>query len=306
MTPADKTLFDELSREFQNAFPQEKATIAVFAPGRVNLIGEHVDYNDGFVFPMAIPLGTMIIGQEIDKNQKSFLKTLSSERRIELKRKFDDLFSSEDVDEPKFIEIDSNQTLSPVKTPKWANYVLGVLAIFLERFEPKENKSFRLLISTSVPIGGGLSSSASVEVAMCTFLEQLYPEFQLTKVDKALLCCQAERTYANVPCGIMDQYTACMAEKDHALLIDCRDKTSKLVPMKDQQVCVLVTNSNVKHELVAGTYAERVKSCHEAAKILGEIQMKRKNVDYFYCIFQVKNLFEKFRRSTNWNLFEIK
>ena len=120
---------------------------------------------------------------------------------------------------------------------------------------------------------------------MCTFLEQLYPEFQLTKVDKALLCCQAERTYANVPCGIMDQYTACMAEKDHALLIDCRDKTSKLIPMKDQQVCVLVTNSNVKHELVAGTYAERVKSCHEAAKILGEIQTKRKNVDNFQRIF---------------------
>ena len=165
--------------------------------------------------------------------------------------------------------MDLRQEIKPIQSPKWGNYVLGVLALFLERVKPSEKKAFRLCIATNVPIGGGLSSSASVEVAMCTFLESLYQP--LSKVDKALLCCQAERNYANVPCGIMDQYTSCLAEADHALLIDCRDKTSKLIPMKDKDVCVLVTNSNVKHELVAGAYAERVRHCHEAAKILGKL-----------------------------------
>ncbi len=109
---------------------------------------------------------------------------------------------------------------------------------------------------------------------MCTFLESLYQGSsiniqQLSKVDKALLCQKAEQTYANVPCGIMDQYTSCIAEAKHALLIDCRDNSSKLIPMTNKDVCVLVTNSNVKHELVAGTYAERVRLCQEAANILG-------------------------------------
>jgi galactokinase len=172
-----------------------------------------------------------------------------------------------------------------LQSPKWANYVIGVLALFLERTKPSKKLPFRILITTSVPIGGGLSSSASVEVAMCTFLELLYQGSssnvkQLSKVDKALLCCKAEQTFANVPCGIMDQYTSCMAEADHALLVDCRDNTSKLIPMKDKEVCVLVTNSNVKHELVAGTYAERVRHCQEAANILGNV--KTKLLSYIY------------------------
>ncbi len=183
----------------------------------------------------------------------------------------------EDVDEPKSIEVDLTKEISPLKSPKWANYVIGVLALFLERMKPNKKIPFRIFIATSVPIGGGLSSSASVEVAMCTFLELLYKDSsadiqQFSKVDKALLCQKAEQTYANVPCGIMDQYTSCIAEADHALLIDCRDNTSKLVPMKNKEVCVLVTNSNVKHALVAGTYAERVRHCQEAANILGKFK----------------------------------
>jgi galactokinase len=185
-------------------------------------------------------------------------------------------YRAEDVGEPKSFEVDISKEITPIESPKWANYVLGVLALFLQRIQSDNRKSFRLFIATSVPIGG-LSSSASVEVAMCTFLQLLYegstPNFEpLSKVDKALLCCKAERTFANVPCGIMDQYTACMAEAQHALLVDCQNNTSKLIPMKDKNVCVLVTNSNVKHALVAGAYAERVKNCQEAAKILGNAE----------------------------------
>ncbi|CAF3564599.1 unnamed protein product [Rotaria socialis] len=249
---------------YRKEFPDDEPTLCSFAPGRVNLIGEHVDYNDGFVFPMAIPLGTVIIGKALDDsaNNKCYIRTLSN-----------------DVDEPKSVEVDLSKEISRLDSPKWANYVVGVLALFLERTKPTKKQAFRILIATSVPIGGGLSSSASVEVAMCTFLELLYQSSSanipaLSKVEKALLCCKAEQIYANVPCGIMDQYTACMAEANHALLIDCRDNTSKCVPMKDKEVCVLVTNSNVKHELVAGTYAERVKHCQEAAKRLGHNKLR--------------------------------
>ncbi len=113
---------------------------------------------------------------------------------------------------------------------------------------------------------------------MCTFLELLYQgkyahDLQLSKVDKALLCCKAEQTFANVPCGVMDQYVSCMAKADHAILVDCRDNSSKLVRFDDKDLCILVTNSNVKHELTSGKFAENVQHCNDAAKILGKIKI---------------------------------
>jgi len=274
-----RTLLDS----YQKEFPNDEPTICVFAPGRVNLIGEHVDYNDGFVFPMAIPVGTMILGKALNnaEDHKCHIQTLSSKEDFSFLEFAHLVFISiEDVDDPKAIEVDLSKEILPLKSPKWPNYVLGVLAHFLDRTKPEKKLPFQILIATSVPIGGGLSSSASVEVAMCTFLESLYQGSsanipQLSKVDKALLCQKAEQTYANVPCGIMDQYTSCMAEANHALLIDCRDNSSKLIPMINKDVCVLVTNSNVKHALVAGTYGERVRHCQEAANILGSIRNTR-------------------------------
>ena len=109
---------------------------------------------------------------------------------------------------------------------------------------------------------------------MCTFLEILYQneyahDLQLSKVEKALLCCKAEQTYANVPCGVMDQYVSCMGKADHAILVDCHDNTSRLIPVDVKGVCVLVTDSNVKHELTSGKFAENVQHCQDAAKALG-------------------------------------
>jgi galactokinase len=113
---------------------------------------------------------------------------------------------------------------------------------------------------------------------MCTFLELLYQgqyahDLQLSKVDKALLCCKAEQTFANVPCGVMDQYVSCMAKPDHAILVDCRDNSSKLIGFNDKDLCILVTNSNVKHELTSGHFAENVQHCNDAAKILGKVKI---------------------------------
>lgn len=108
---------------------------------------------------------------------------------------------------------------------------------------------------------------------MCTFLEILYQseyanDLQLSKVEKALLCCKAEQTFANVPCGVMDQYASYMGKAGHAILIDCRDNTSRLIPFNDKDLCVLVTDSNVKHELSSGKFAENVQHCQDAAKAL--------------------------------------
>lgn len=182
----------------------------------------------------------------------------------------------EDLNESTSFEIDQNEPITRLESLSWGNYVIGVLFLFLERIKPNRKKPFRAFISASVPMGGGLSSSASIEVAMCTFLEILYKDqyaldLQLTKVEKALLCCKAEQTFANVPCGVMDQYVSCLAKADHFILIDCSDNTSKLIPFKDKNLTILVINSNVKHALVSGKFAENVNHCQNAAKILGKI-----------------------------------
>ncbi|CAF3772823.1 unnamed protein product [Rotaria sordida] len=268
MSSEKLTTVEELQANLINAyheeFPNDEPTICAFAPGRVNLIGEHSDYNSCFVFPMGISVGTMVIGKALDdqENPKCYFRTLA-----------------EDLKESKSFELDITEQITPLESPKWGNYVVGVLALFLERIKPNKKKSFRALISTSVPIGGGLSSSASIEVAMCTFLEILYRDeyaydLQLSQVEKALLCCKAEQTYANVPCGVMDQYISCFAKADHAILVDCKNNTSKYVLFHDKSLCILVTNSNVKHELTSGKFAENVEHCQQAAKILGHKNLR--------------------------------
>lgn len=180
----------------------------------------------------------------------------------------------EEIQEDKTFELNINQPIKPIDSPKWANYVIGVLAFFVERTKPNKKRAFRALISTSVPIGGGLSSSASIEVAMCTFLEELYrnqfaADLQLSKVDKALISCRAEQEFAQVPCGIMDQFASSLAEQDHGLFIDCHDNSFRLIPIRDENLRFLITNSNVKHDLTEGKFAENVEHCRDAAKSLG-------------------------------------
>jgi galactokinase len=127
---------------------------------------------------------------------------------------------------------------------------------------------FDAMIHSTVPLGGGLSSSAALEVGMATLLEAITGK-TIDPVDKALLCQQAEHQYAGVPCGIMDQFISVMGRKDHLLLLDCRSRKTELVPMSDPSVALLVTNTNVKHELTGGEYAQRRAQCEAAAKTLG-------------------------------------
>ena len=175
--------------------------------------------------------------------------------------------SADGADEPKLVTFTNhtdNTPLTPEK-PLWANYVKGVIANF-----GFKTSSFNGAIVTSVPLGGGLSSSASLEVAMCMFLEQLCPESKKRALkEKALLCQKAEHEFANVPCGIMDQCISVMGQEGHALLLDCRSIETQAVPLSDPNVAIVVINSNVKHNLSNSEYPKRRKRCEDAAKSLG-------------------------------------
>jgi len=237
-------LATETTEQFTKAFGRQPRWIAA-APGRVNVIGEHTDYNDGFVLPMAIDRYTMIAADSAPESGAC----------ISLRSTTNGTPAS----------IDLTQPLKPAPKGTWYNYPLGVIAGFLERgLKPG---GFDALIHSTVPLGGGLSSSAALEVSTATLLEAIAGK-KLDPVEKALLCQKAEHQYAGMPCGIMDQFISVMGQKDALLLLDCRSRATALVPMRDLSVELLITNTNVKHELTGGEYAKRRAQCEEAARLL--------------------------------------
>lgn len=233
------------SGEFEKAYQRKPRWLAA-APGRVNLIGEHTDYNDGFVLPMAIERYTVIAAD----------RPTNGTNQIQLRSTHGD----------KPVTLDLKQPLQPLGKGIWANYPAGVVAGFAKRGIPVEG--FDALVHSNVPLGGGLSSSAALEVATATLLEAMTGK-KLDLVEKTLLCQKAEHEFAGVPCGIMDQFISVMGRKDHALLLDCRSRKPEFVPMADPAIAVLIVNTNVKHELSGGEYAQRRQQCETAAKILG-------------------------------------
>ena len=138
--------------------------------------------------------------------------------------------------------------------PGWSNYVRGVIAGFQQR--GKKVAAFDAVIESTLPYGGGLASSAALEVAAATLLEAMTGQ-TLDPIEKALLCQQAEHEFAGVPCGIMDQFTSILARENHALLLDCRSRTTTPVAMTDPAVTVLIINTNVRHKLAESEYAKR-------------------------------------------------
>ncbi|MDR1491851.1 MAG: galactokinase [Planctomycetaceae bacterium] len=273
------SLFEQLVNETKTEFQKQFATNPqwlVAAPGRVNLIGEHTDYNDGFVFPMAIERQTVIAAAPL-KNGSSISKVYS-------------------VQMENAADILTDGTSVPPKSPKdvkWYNYVQGVVAHCFT-FGLK-GTPFCAVINSNVPLGGGLSSSASLEVAVATLLEVITGE-KLPEKQKPLVCQKAEHTYAHMPCGIMDQFASALAKKDHAMLLDCRSQEPKHIPINDPNVSVLITNSNKKHELTGSEYPERRRQCEEAAEILGVSKLR--DADLIMLETALDNLSEKqYRRA---------
>jgi len=224
------------------------ATHVVTAPGRVNLIGEHLDYNDGFVLPLAIDRSVTIAGT----SDSSFHGM--------------EFFSLEIQDS---LHIAGDETPQP-SIKGWQNYIIGVVAQFLERgivLPP-----LKAVIASTVPLGSGLSSSAALEVAVATFLESITGH-QLDPWDKVRMCQTAEHRFAGMPCGIMDQFSSVFGRAGCLMLLDCRNHDLRYIPYgesttDDEAMTLVVTNSNVKHALVDGEYALRRRQCKSACEKL--------------------------------------
>jgi len=219
------------------------------APGRVNVIGEHTDYNEGFVLPMAIDKHVVLAAgpaaPEGGEAAEIWSESLAASVRLPVHGS------------PKG------------SVPHWASYLQGVLAGFVERGVAVP--PFRAVIASDIPLGAGLSSSAALEVAMATLLEGV-TNTRLAPRDKARIARQAEHAYAGVPCGIMDQLASVMGQETGPVLIDCRDEsvTPVAMPASSQESTVLlICDSHVKHSLGEGAYARRRAECEEAARLLG-------------------------------------
>ncbi|MDH3718478.1 MAG: galactokinase [Planctomycetota bacterium] len=245
--PSVAQLQETVAAAFQKRFGQA-ARWFVAAPGRVNLIGEHTDYNDGFVLPMAIDRYVVMAAAAHDQAPDAAPTAR---------------FYSAEFDELSEFRLDDQ--LKPRASTSWSNYVQGVVAGFAAQANIPQ--SFDVAVQSTVPVGGGLSSSAALEVATATLLESLTGH-RLTPDQKALLCQQAEHEYAGVPCGIMDQFSSVFGREDALMLLDCRSQEIEYVPLASDEVTVLITNSNVKHQLDDGAYAARRKQCHTAADVL--------------------------------------
>jgi galactokinase len=242
-----------VAAEFQKHYGRAPRWI-VAAPGRVNLIGEHTDYNDGFVLPLAIELyAIMAADNSATAGKISIYDTQFKEH------------ATIDISAPVVKD-----------EPKWSNYIRGVLAGFQQRGEiiPALDVAF---LST-VPLGGGLSSSAALEVCTATLMEAATGK-KIDPIEKALLAQKAEHDFAGVPCGIMDQFISVLGREGHLLLLDCRTRQTELVPMSDPSIALLVINTDVKHELSGGKYAERRAQCAEAARNLGVKSLRDATAD---------------------------
>jgi galactokinase len=243
-----KELGKHIAVEFQKCYGHSPRWI-VAAPGRVNVIGEHTDYNDGFVLPMAIERYAVMAADAGTAPGKVSV--------------YDTQFK-----ESTTIDISVPVTKGQ---PKWSNYVRGVLAGFQNRGQ--KIPALDVAFMSTVPLGGGLSSSAALEVCTATLIEAATGR-EIDPVEKALLAQKAEHEFAGVPCGIMDQFVSVLGRENHLLLLDCRSRETQLVPMSDPSVELLIVNTNVKHELGNGEYARRRAECEQAAKILGVASLR--------------------------------
>ena len=212
------------------------------APGRANLIGEHIDYNDGWVLPMAIEAEVVLRA------------TPRPDRLVS--------FTSAAREETITFDLDDLPGAAP---PPWGRYLQGVLALFIEA-TGTALPGFDAAIESTVPEGGGLSSSAALEVAAMTLLERI-SGCTLPPLEKALLCRRVEHEFAGVPCGIMDQMVSVLGTAGHLLLIDCATHETRAIPL-DPELAVLVCNTGVSHALADGEYARRREACAEVLRCL--------------------------------------
>ncbi len=225
-----------LKSRFSKTFGAGGRVHVVRAPGRVNLIGEHTDYNDGFVFPMAIEPQVLFACRARDDGR---IRIASTYKRGEI------------------AEFSIVEHLAP-GNPRWANYSKGVAAGLMAAGIPLVGMD--ALIDNTLPAGGGLSSSAAIEVGTARALLALAGN-EMDAMRIALIAQKAEHDFANVPCGIMDQTIVAKGQAGHAMLLDCRDLSTRFIPLDANELRVVIVNSMVKHELSGGEYRQRREQC---------------------------------------------
>jgi len=231
---------------FLAAFGQP-ATIRVQAPGRVNLIGEHTDYNGGLVLPCAIGYRTVIVARP---RADRLLRVVAAD--------YDDAIDEYSLDAP----------IERLAAPMWANYVRGVVHELLQRDAGRALPGMDIVIAGDVPQGAGLSSSASLSVAVCTLFGALPDYPGLGPIEAALVAQRAENDFVGCKCGNMDQISSACGVEDHALLIDCRSLEVRPVPIP-AGAAIMIIESHITRGLVDSEYNTRRAQCEEAARHLG-------------------------------------
>lgn len=236
---------EKVLQKFKELYGSDEGVNVYFAPGRVNMIGEHTDYNGGHVFPCALTIGTYMAAKKRDDRKLRFYSI-----------NFDGIGVLES----------SIDDIKPEEAAGWTNYPKGVMWAFDGRGF-KMDCGLDIVLYGNIPAGSGLSSSASLEVVTGYMLKDLYG-FDVTNTDIALIGQYSENNFNGMNCGIMDQFASAMGKKDNAIFLNTADLSYEYAPLVLEGAKVLITNSNVKHKLVDSKYNERRSECETALKEL--------------------------------------
>lgn len=239
---------EQVLQKFEELYGSAEGAAVYFAPGRVNMIGEHTDYNGGHVFPCALTIGTYMAAKK------------RNDRKLR--------FYSMNFDKLGVLE-SSIDGIKPEEEAEWTNYPKGVMWAFDGRGYHMDC-GLDIVLYGNIPAGSGLSSSASLEVVTGYMLRDLYG-FDVSNIDIALIGQYSENNFNGMNCGIMDQFASAMGKKDNAIFLNTADLSYEYAPLVLDGAKVLITNSNVKHKLVDSKYNERRSECETALKELQEV-----------------------------------
>lgn len=242
----NKKLIQQVHHSFKDQFNTEP--MLIFSPGRINLIGEHTDYNNGFVFPAAIDKGIVMA---IGKSDANYTRAVSL-----------------DMNEDVIINLDN---LQRIEDNTWKNYVIGVTAEILKA--GKKITNYNCVFAGDIPVGSGLSSSAALENSLALGCNELFG-LGLSKNELIHISQKAEHNYVGVNCGIMDQFASMFGEENHALFLDCKTLESESIPVRLHDYEIVLVNSNVKHALADSGYNDRYAVCQNIIKLLNKPSLR--------------------------------
>jgi galactokinase len=245
-------MIKHIQAEFIKRYGLSENEISIFfSPGRVNLIGEHTDYNGGYVFPCALSYGTYLAARDTESKAVRF-STINFDYKC---------------------EIPFNRLNEKIGN-EWINYPLGVIDEF-RKTGVIISEGVELLFSGNIPDGAGLSSSASIETVTAAFINEKYGQNKLDRKELALLCQRAENNFVGVNCGIMDQFAAVMGKQNHAIFLNCDTLDYELVPLNISGYKLVIANTNKKRKLTDSKYNERRGECDKAVAYLNKIKPLR-------------------------------